>query len=345
MLNLDPNMQSLYFIWNFNKDVHMSDQNFFCIYSGKDLPESERSDEHIVPYALGGSNQFITNDVSTKANNEAGSKIDAALINSWFVASERWRLALKSQKGAIPPITFEGFIDVNGHKVKATYAINPDHSVELITIPEVNCDWENGKIKINCDPKELSEIFDNINRKAKKKGIKLDKEKFIDLAGNAIKIENPEMAAHMAFNVHALAPGFLKMALATGHRVLGKSWSKGINAEMLRKAMWESDLTNLENHHIRGSVWPNCTTTLKPVTDIGKDRHLLMVLNTGPVSFYCLLFGEFEGMIQLQDGIWAGPELGHGDGRVFIIDCKTRQLEELGFGQFIVKRGNGEYST
>lgn len=72
---------------------------FYCIYTGQHCPEADRSDEHIIPYSLGGSNQLVTRDVSKKGNNDAGSSVDALLINSWFVAQERWRLKLKSQNG------------------------------------------------------------------------------------------------------------------------------------------------------------------------------------------------------------------------------------------------------
>lgn len=316
--------------------------DFYCIYSGNNFSDTERSVEHIVPYSIGGSNSFTIYDVSKKANNDAGSRIDAQLVNSWFVSAERWRLGIKSQGGDIPPVLMEGTIEVNGHVAKATYAINHDQSVELITIPEVNCDWASGKIKINCDPKDLPTIVANIDRKAKRKGFSLSKDQFQDLDGKVIKVENPELKGTMSFNMHAFVPCFLKMALATGHRVFGYSWSKNSDAAAIRKAMWEADHQKLEDHRIKGSIWPNCQAgSLKQILNVGTDKHLLMVLNTGPVSFYAVLFGKFEGMIQLQDGVWNGPELPIDDGRIFVIDCKTRKLDEMSFGQFLLARNSG----
>lgn len=319
-------------------------EKFFCIYSGKEHDVSERSEEHIVPFSLGGSNQFTTLDVSRKYNNDAGSQIDAKLINNWFVAHERWRLKLKSQNGSIPPILFEGTVDINGKIVKATYSINPDNTLDLVTIPTVNCDWTSGKIQVNCDPKDLPEILSNVEKRAKKKGLKLNQDSIKDISDQIIKIENPEMHAEMIFNLLSTTPAFLKMALATSHKVLGYAWSKGNDASVIRKAMWESNPENYINHKIKGSAWPNCDSrNIKQILNVGKDRHLLAILNLNPVSFYCILFGEFEGMIQIQDGVWQGPELQPGDGKIFIIDCKTRSLEELRFGEFIVKKGQGLY--
>jgi hypothetical protein len=70
----------------------MSD-SFYCIYTGENFPETDRSEEHIVPYAIGGSNQFTTIDVSKKANNDAGSQIDSILINSWFISNDKMAVA------------------------------------------------------------------------------------------------------------------------------------------------------------------------------------------------------------------------------------------------------------
>jgi hypothetical protein len=58
-----------------------------CIYTGAVLdPTSEKlraSYEHIIPLALGGSNQFTTNDVCAEANSLAASEIDDAVAASF----------------------------------------------------------------------------------------------------------------------------------------------------------------------------------------------------------------------------------------------------------------------
>jgi hypothetical protein len=257
----------------------------------------------------------------------------------------RWRLQLKSQNGTIPPILFEGTTTINGRNVKATYAINPDKSVRLVTIPEVDCDWQKGEIKVNCDPNDLTEILGNIERKAHKNGLSFNVNEVLTKNNQPIKIENPEIKSGFVFDLHAFTPCFLKMALATGHKVLGYAWSSGKDAELIRNAMWESDPKNRVNHKIKGSVWPNAPSSLKQVFFLGQDRHIIIVLNTNPVSFYAMLFGEFEGVIQLQEGIWDGPGLAPLDGRIFIIDCKTRKLEELGLGEFVIRRSSGAYPT
>src|SRR5438132_854341 len=67
-----------------------------CIYVPErelndDRPPNERtkSIEHVVPWALGGSNGCTVDDVSTKANNDLGTEIDAPFSNLLPIAS--WR--------------------------------------------------------------------------------------------------------------------------------------------------------------------------------------------------------------------------------------------------------------
>jgi hypothetical protein len=61
----------------------------FCAYCGKDHDESVKfSDEHIVPYAIGGSNQLVIR-VCEDSNNRAGGSIDKPIIESFPVAAAR----------------------------------------------------------------------------------------------------------------------------------------------------------------------------------------------------------------------------------------------------------------
>ena len=67
-----------------------------CIYVPErelndDRPPNERtkSIEHVVPWAIGGSNGCTIDEVSTKANNDLGTEIDAPFSNLLPIAS--WR--------------------------------------------------------------------------------------------------------------------------------------------------------------------------------------------------------------------------------------------------------------
>ena len=81
-----------------------------CIYRGVALNNNRIEDsdtasvEHIIPWAIGGSNSVTTSDVSKLANNDLGSKVDAPFASTLPIALKRHQLELKSQGGNIPPI-------------------------------------------------------------------------------------------------------------------------------------------------------------------------------------------------------------------------------------------------
>lgn len=318
---------------------------FYCIYLGEYRPESERSEEHILPWALGGTNSFVTRDVSTRGNNEAGKIVDSSLINNWMISCERWRLKIKGQSGKIPPLEFKGTIEIDGKTVDAIYTVDSNMRMALKSIPIIDCDWESKKIQVNCDPAQLGNILGNISKKSLKKGFgSLNVDKIIEQnSSKVIKMENPEMEVGMKFGIFDLLPGFLKIALATGHKVLGDTWSRGSEASLIREMMWERDVANYPKYKISGAVWPNCgnASHLKSILSAGKDNHIIAVLNTNPVSFYCVLFGEFDGMIKLSDGIWMDGNVPPGDGLVYIFNCSNRNMTQYTFLEYIGKRTQG----
>ncbi len=315
---------------------------FFCVYSGKKWPESERSTEHIVPYGIGGSDGLVINDVATKPNNDVGSFVDGLLMGNWLVAGYRWNYKIKSQKGNIPPVVFVGTVELNGKAVPATYSIAADGKLSLELRPDVKSDWDGRKIEVTCDPRDLPTIMRNIEKKAQKKGLKL-LDKDVQIAqGKTVHVAAPEMQAVLSMNVFDLVPCFIKMAVGVGHKTLGYSWSMTRMADQLRLALGERNLNSLARHPIHGQVWPSMRSSMKDVMFVGANRHVLMVLNANPLSFYGLLFGEFEGCIQLSDGVWP-DRIAAGEGIVFVIDHGTRGCSEYRFAEFVAHRQAGAF--
>ena len=311
---------------------------FFCIYSGELHDEGERSDEHIIPYALGGSNQLITRDVARIPNNEVGRTADSRLINNFFMANERWERRIASEDGHVPTVEFRGQVRIGDEWTKATFRIHPDRTTELIVPPRVESDWKELNFKIACDPNDLPGIAANIEKKGTKRSLPfqlLDHTK----STNEVTIPEPEMAAGFSFEADTMALGFVKIALATGHRVLGYQWSQSEHADRLRGALRDqADDIDWEQHAIHGSIWPNADAGLNQVLSAGPDRHVLLVLNNNPLGFYALLFGKYNGLVQLAPGVWQGAGLLPGEGRVIVIDTGTREVFEFRFGEYVAHR-------
>jgi hypothetical protein len=315
----------------------MSEPTFFCVYSGREHPDSVRNLEHIVPYALGGTGEFGTRDVSTKANSDVGSIADGPLINHPLVTIQRWRLQIKAQSGEIPGISFRGTIDIDGSAVETRYDIHPDGSVELTTMPKVESDWLNRKFRVRCDPRGLPEILDNIIGKGQKKGLPISLDDIRVQSSEQKRIEHPTLSADLSFGLFDLCPGFVKMALGTGHLVFGNAWSRSPDAELLRKVINERDPARRNAIPLHGQVWPNTPggDLIKRNCYIDDDKHVLVVLNQQPVAFSALLFGQFDGFVQLAERPIEGTGLKPDKGVVFVICCKTRQVASYDWEEFL----------
>ena len=312
--------------------------DFFCIYSGREWPESERSREHIIPYALGGSADFVTYDVAKTPNNEVGSSADGSLINNWYVSTERWRLGLKSENGNIPPLEFDGTVDFEGRQIPMRYVIKPDGTATLKPVPEVHTDWETGKASLFCDVGDAEKILGSIDKRAKEKGF-VDK-KMGD--PTITKLEKPPLKTELVVRRDQLGPGFLKIALATGHVILGYEWSTGKDADAIRKCMQVATLAAWKEFDVRGTFWPNWECPFRNQLRLDEDRHVILVNNQNPIGVYCLLFGKYDGIVTLHKGIWKGPGISPGEGIVFVVDCRSRSARRYTFEEFVEKKKNGE---
>src|SRR4030095_723423 len=90
----------------------------FCPYCGKDKPEADFTDEHVVPQRLGGNltpiNPFVIRS-GKPCNTTAGRWVDGPFIRSWFVMNDRAMHALKyvdiSAANSIVPYVYIGYID------------------------------------------------------------------------------------------------------------------------------------------------------------------------------------------------------------------------------------------
>ena len=311
---------------------------FYCIYSGELHDVAERSDEHIVPYSLGGSNQLVTRDVARIPNNEVGRTADSRLINNFFMAYERWQRGIASEDGSIPSVEFRGKVKIADEWSKATFRINPDRTTELVVPPSVESDWGELRFKISCNPDDLPGIAGNIEKKGAKRGLSF---RLLEHAESTreVTIPEPQMAAGFSFEFDTMALGFVKMALATGHHVLGYTWSQSVHADRLRGALHDAvDDVDWAKHAIHGSIWPDASASLDQVLSAGPDRHVLFVSNNNPLAFYALLFGKYNGLVQLAPGVWNGPGLSPGEGRVIVIDTATRRVFEFRFGEYVHPR-------
>ncbi len=146
-----------------------------CIYSWLELNEDEppndatRSKEHIIPWAIGGSDGLATNDVSKKWNNDFGSKIDEPFADALPIAIKRHELRIKGQSGNIPPIEWQLRSDQTNDT--ATMAITVDGGVTFTFEPIVVTEHHPAYTRrlVEGSVEKVKRIFDGMLRSAKAK--------------------------------------------------------------------------------------------------------------------------------------------------------------------------------
>lgn len=94
----------------------------YCIYSGKEIDESEANVEHIIPLSLGGSNDF-TIKVSKEYNSYLGSKVDGKITRDFLIGMDRVRHEDKGHSQKEPRIDVRSRLE-NGQPAITSFTKN-----------------------------------------------------------------------------------------------------------------------------------------------------------------------------------------------------------------------------
>lgn len=315
------------------------DDSFFCIYGGAEHPASERSIEHIVPFAIGGPDSFTTTDVSKDANSRMGTAGDVALVEDPRVLLHRIRLSLAGRSGALPSMPLQGTAVIAGRTRRVTYTLRAGLAPVLKIHPEVL--RHDRSANIDCGPEDLEGILGNLDRKFRKRGLTLD---LVGAHSQRTLVEDPRITANLSLGVHAFDRAIVKMALGTAHFALGYAWSRTERADNLRQHIGSSDPTTLPR--LDGTIPMTGTPAeVKELWGLGPDRHVIALVNPphAPLIFQCLLFEDIYGMIKLADAPWDEQLIGHEWGLVFVIDCRSRALHCHTVLEFFDLKLNGAF--
>jgi hypothetical protein len=300
---------------------------FFCIYSGCDCEEEERSIEHIVPVAIGGPDRLVTNDVSRRANNDAG-RADASLVDSFVMKIERWRHAISGRNG-IPDVAIRGVVDVGDARVPAQLTIGANRQQDELWVKPSVVRVGPGRYDVSCRAEDLDRIVTDIQRKSGGERPRTE-------TSHATAVTRIE--ASLQYKEDELWRGVVKMAIGTAHRALGSEWSRTETAALLRSALNSPDNVDWSTFPIRGQIWPHTSedqARFNGAISCGEDHHVLLVLNTEEgVAFNVLLFGKYNGTIQLAQQRSPAVELGH----AIVVDATERKLSEMTFAEFVRRR-------
>jgi len=190
------------------------------------------SKEHVLQFALGGSNEFSTNDASRKYNNELGDTIDAQFVNLLPLAIKRHMLKIPGQSGIIPPIIWRAKSLNNNEPATITISADGDIDYKFDTVV-IDDQKKNYKERLVAgSPDRVHEILRGMLEKARKKdetiytktGEKIARSEDFE---SHFEVEETDIfrASVQAFDFDVWVRGIFKIILGLGHVILGPEWT------------------------------------------------------------------------------------------------------------------------
>jgi hypothetical protein len=218
-----------------------------CIYSWLDLNEDNppndatRSKEHIIPWAIGGSDGLVTDDVSKKWNNDFGSQIDKPFSDVLPIAISRHELRIEGQSGSIPPIEWKLRSVQTNDQATMTITANGDVSFmfEPVVVTEQHARYTRRLVAGSED--KVKRIFDGMLKSVKEKN-----QAIYDPNGDVLEswesaLARAEIEQTTEFSGEIVGMNFIdwnrgmfKIALGLGHLVLGSDWTFSSSGDRLR---------------------------------------------------------------------------------------------------------------
>lgn len=323
--------------------------NVYCVYCGLRHDEvTETSREHVIPFALGGSDE-LTIITCKRQNNELGSDVDAPFIDFFPVQAKRLFLGLESTRGNEPMLDLGGKGWIQRKEVPISYSITKDSKELKIARPSIEKTriGDTEEWHISGDPAAVREILKGKLRKQLKKGKtitlkngQLLKPEDVDdlIAERKAETLNPSVLKTIPFSYLMPIRFFCKMALAMGYFHLGEIFSRSLYAQKLRRAMRASSLDEIE---LRGAaIWPETGPVKALVQQFAKpDEHSLVICDGDPPILLISLFGEFDAILPLSDFLEGVPPVVTGEGTVWRVALPSRKINRTTIEELFLLRG------
>ena len=297
--------------------------DFFCPYRGIRVPSEGGTAEHVVPRALGGSDEFSVT-VERKANNDLGSEVDAPMID--FYSERRIKFDLRGHKRREP--AFSSDVLVEGRP--ATWEMGPDSGGVRLKTVVTKTPMPNGTIQVSIsgDPEKVRRIAAAIQRSHEAKG-KL----VAPFVETATVLEQPQVTGTFRCDTLALGRFQSKLALGLGHWLWGEEWSSGAGASALRRSLWSRTIEELDaNAQNDAAISP---------ADLGlraqENEHLFVAVpapdRNGGMAFALFLFGQVGYVLTASE---PGPATER-ETTAVVLDVTTRRVRRLTLDEMLAE--------
>lgn len=319
----------------------------YCVYCNDDHDNSSMTKEHVIPYALGGTD-FLTIRTCARQNNDLGRDVDAPFLNLFTIRSKRFLLGLESTSGNPPTLDLGGVTWIDGKETSISYLVRGDNKELKLSRPSIERtpDGEGEQWQISGDPAAVRRILEGKIRKQSSRG------KAVTLSdGSILRIEdldklfeervtatqNPSILKRIQIDLLVPIRFFSKLALATGYFHLGESFGKSAIGSLLRSHM---RFENFADARLRGAVWPMTDSISSALEIVGSENeHTLLVLEGDPPVFVASLFGDHGALIALGES-QSSPAARMDRGRAWRVELPSRKLTSSTFPELIAHRAD-----
>jgi hypothetical protein len=314
----------------------------------------DRRQTGIVPYALGGANDF-TIPVCEASNNRLGGQVDKPVIEYYPVRSERFFLGLEGTDGTRPTLDLSGTGYIDGEEVDIRYVVGPKGKDMRITSREIiRTRTENGEHwETKGSPIAIRQALEGkiMSQAAQGKWVKTEKGEIITLENlDRILQEatrehvNPSVLMKLEFERIWTWRFFAKLALAAGHYFFGEDFSRSDRAAALRKAM---NASRFEDITLPGAVIYPDIESLPRQFQLFKLKafHTIVVTHGQPRILMVSLFGWLDaciGLDEIKDGC---TTMRPGNLEVVGIELPTRKWARYSIEDYVKVRLERERNT
>lgn len=218
-----------------------------CIYCRNNLVAgatdgTQPSLEHIVQYAIGGSDGLATRDVCNRCNSNLGDTIDARFIHNPLIGMARLQHDLEGHGGRVSDVTLNASTTKSGRA--AEVRLTRDGGVEFRHRPQVDREKRadgSEAIRVGGARDAARKIAQGLLAKADKSGSAMwtasgKRVTSVDELLEEAEIETfDSYKAEMSISLTDIYAGVVKIAFGFAHVTLGPDWTFGPTAERLRK--------------------------------------------------------------------------------------------------------------
>ncbi len=321
----------------------------YCPYCGVDHDDATvvRSEEHIIPYGLGGSDALTMITCDT-ANNDLGSSVDAPFMDFFPIQAKRFFLGLESTKGSAPVLDLGGTGWIDGKETPISYRITGDSKELKVAKPSVvKTPGENGQEhwQVSGDPAKVMEILKGKVRKqmAAGKTVTLEDGTLLTLdnigqilAARTTTTINPSVLKKLDYDHLISIRFFSKLALAMGHLYLGETFSRSAHADVLRHNMNAETMDEVTEV---GRMWPQTEQVQASLDLFAKpDSHTVAIMDGDMPLLLVSLFGEIGATIRLAPAPSDGKLKFSDKGKVWRIALPSRELTTFSILEMVEAR-------